>query len=480
MPSQPSSPPALDVPADLAAPVFDRRRAWLVTALIVTFMIVNFADKSVLGLAADPIMDELGISHSAYGLISSSYSILFSLSGLVVGFFSARVSSRVLLFVMCLVWGLAQLPVLIVTAVPALVAGRVLLGAAEGPATPMSMHALYKWFPVGRRGLPSALQISGAALGTLIAAPLVTWLITQFGWRSAFAALAVTSLVWSAVWWFVGRDGPYDQPAARVPARTGGPVRIPAGTGGPVRVPAEPGGPVREPAETEGPVRVPYRRLLLSGTVIGSVTSAFGASWAMALSQAWLPSYLKNELTMSPGTAAAVLSAVSALSFVLLLALSPAVDRLTRRGVSLRLSGGVPQGLAVACAGVAMAVFPFVGPLPVRLALIAVAFAVHSIAFPLHYMTAAAVVPASQRGALFGIVAATGTLPGLLAPSLTGRLLDTAPSAGAGYAQSFALAAVVMITCGAVAVCCIRPARDAARLGALRGRPEPVSPDPVR
>ncbi|MYQ84565.1 MULTISPECIES: MFS transporter [unclassified Streptomyces] len=480
MPSQPSSPPALDVPADLAAPVFDRRRAWLVTALIVTFMIVNFADKSVLGLAADPIMDELGISHSAYGLISSSYSILFSLSGLVVGFFSARVSSRVLLFVMCLVWGLAQLPVLIVTAVPALVAGRVLLGAAEGPATPMSMHALYKWFPVGRRGLPSALQISGAALGTLIAAPVVTWLITQSGWRSAFAALAVTSLVWSAVWWFVGRDGPYDQPAARVPARAGGPVRIPAGTGGPVRVPAEPGGPVREPAETEGPVRVPYRRLLLSGTVIGSVTSAFGASWAMALSQAWLPSYLKNELTMSPGTAAAVLSAVSALSFVLLLALSPAVDRLTRRGVSLRLSGGVPQGLAVGCAGVAMAVFPFVGPLPVRLALIAVAFAVHSIAFPLHYMTAAAVVPASRRGALFGIVAATGTLPGLLAPSLTGRLLDTAPSAGAGYAQSFALAAVVMITCGAVAVCCIRPARDAARLGTLRGRPEPVSPDPVR
>ncbi|MFD7493018.1 MFS transporter [Streptomyces sp. NPDC059832] len=434
MPSQPSPPLAPDAPGDLAAPAFDRRRAWLVTALIVTFMIVNFADKSVLGLAADPIMDELDISHSTYGLISSSYSILFSLSGLVVGFFAARISSRVLLFVMCVVWGLAQLPVLIVSAVPALVAGRVLLGAAEGPATPMSMHALYKWFPVGRRGLPSALQISGAALGTLIAAPVVTWLITRFGWRSAFAALAVASLVWSAVWWFVGRDGPYDRPSARVPAGTG------------------------------GPARVPYRRLLLSGTVIGSVTSAFGASWAMALSQAWLPSYLRNELTMGPGTAAAVLSAVSAFSFVLLLALSPMVDRLTRRGVSLRLSSGVPQGLAVACAGAAMAVFPFVGPLPVRLVLIAVAFAVHSIAFPLHYMTAAAVVPASQRGALFGIVAATGTLPGLLAPSLTGRLLDTAPSASAGYAQSFALAAGVMITCGAVAVCCIRPARDAARL----------------
>ncbi|MEV6746540.1 MFS transporter [Streptomyces sp. NPDC051080] len=437
MSSQPSPPLVLDGSGDLGPPAFDRRRAWLVTAMIVTFMIVNFADKSVLGLAADPIMEELDISHSTYGLISSSYSILFSLSGLVVGFFAARISSRVLLFVMCLVWGVAQLPVLIVAAVPALVAGRVLLGAAEGPATPMSMHALYKWFPVGRRGLPSALQIGGAALGTLVAAPVVTWLITGFGWRAAFVALAVTSLAWSVVWWFVGRDGPYDQPPARVRA------------------------------EATGPARVPYRRLLLSGTVIGSVASAFGASWAMALSQAWLPSYLKNELTMSPGTAAVVLSAVAALSFVLLLALSPVVDRLTRRGLSLRRSIGVPQGAAVMCAGAAMAVFPFVGPLPVRLALIAVAFAVHSIAFPLHYMTAAAVVPASQRGALFGVVAATGTLPGLLAPSLTGRLLDSASSTGAGYTQSFAVAAVVMIVCGAVSVCCIRPARDAARLGVV-------------
>ncbi|MCB5906182.1 MFS transporter [Streptomyces pinistramenti] len=440
MSSQPSAPPALGASGSLDAPAFDRRRAWLVTALIVTFMIVNFADKSVLGLAADPIMAELDISHSAYGLISSAYSILFSLSGLVVGFCSARISSRVLLFVMCLVWGLAQLPVLIVAAVPTLVAGRILLGAAEGPATPISMHALYKWFPVGRRGLPSALQISGAALGTLIAAPVVTWLITRFGWRSAFAALAVMSLTWSVVWWFAGHDGPYDRP------------------------------PVRVRAEAGRPARVPYRRVLLCGTVLGSVTSAFGASWAMALSQAWLPSYLRNELTMDPGTVAAVLSSVSAFSFVLLLALSPLVDLMTRRGVSLRLSSGVPQGLAVGCAGVAMAVFPFAGSLPVRLGLITVAFGAHSIAFPLHYMTAAAVVPASQRGALFGVVAATGTLPGLLAPSLTGRLLDTAPSASAGYAQSFALAAAVMVVCGAVAACCIRPARDAARLGAPQAR----------
>ncbi|MEU6992595.1 MFS transporter [Streptomyces sp. NPDC046465] len=417
-------------------PRFDRRRAWLIAALIVTFMLVNYADKSVLGLAAVPIMDELDISNSTYGAISSSFAVLFSLSGLIVGFVSARISSRVLLFAMAAVWAVAQLPVLFVASVPALVTGRVLLGAAEGPAASMSMHALYKWFPADRRGLPSALQISGAALGTLVAAPVVTWLITDFGWRSAFAVLAVTSATWSLVWWKVGHDGPYDRErAAEVP---------------------------HAPDRRD---RLPYRRLLLNGTVLGSIAGAFGASWAMAVSHAWLPAYLRTQLDMTPGGAATLISAVSAFSLVLLLSVPVFVDKLRRRGSSVRRSSGVPQGVAVIVAALAMAAFPFMDGRGAHLALLAVAFGGHAIVFPLHYMTTSAVIPPLQRGAVFGIVAAVGTSPGLVAPYLTGRLLDSAASRSAGYTQAYLLSAAVMLVCGLIALAAIRPDRDARRLG---------------
>ncbi|MEW2298266.1 MFS transporter [Streptomyces sp. NPDC006743] len=412
-----------------------RRRAWLITALIVAFMLVNYADKSVLGLAAVPIMDELHISNSTYGLISSSFALLFSLSGLLGGIVSARVSSRVLLTVLAALWAAAQLPVLLVASVPALVAGRVLLGFAEGPAAPMSMHALYTWFPEDRRGLPSALQISGAALGTLIAAPVVTWLITAFGWRSAFAALAAVSVVWGLLWWRTGHDGPYGHDPVHGAA-----------------------------AGSAAAVRPPLRRLLLNGTVLGSIAGAFGASWALSLSQAWLPAYLRTELGMSPGGAATLISAVSGFSFVLLLTVSPLVDALNRRGVPIRWSTGAPQGIAVAVAAAAMAALPFAGARPLLLALLAVAFGAHAIAFPLHYMTTAAVVPSARRGAVFGIVAATGTLPGLVAPYLTGRLLDSAPSRSTGYTHAFLLSAAVMLVCGLIAVTAIRPERDVRRL----------------
>ncbi|MGW4379571.1 MFS transporter [Kitasatospora sp. NPDC004531] len=443
MAPRPLAPPIDRTGAPAADPPYDRRRAWLVTAMIVAFMVVNFADKSVLGLAAVPIMDELDIDNSTYGLISSAFALLFSLSGLLVGFLSTRMSSRMLLFALTLLWAVAQLPVLLSATVPALIAGRALLGAAEGPAASMSMHALYKWFPPSRRGLPSALQIGGAALGTLVAAPVLTWIITGHGWRSAFAALAVVSALWGLLWWRVGHDGPFDHTRA-APAD---------GTPG------------------TGPRRLPYRRLLTTGTVLGSISSAFGAAWALSLSQAWLPAYLRTELGLAPNAAATAISAVSAFGLLLLLTVSPLMDALKSRGWSSRWSTGATQGLAVCAAGCAMAAFPFTDAAVPRLILIAFAFGAVGVAIPLHYMTTAEVVPTAQRGALFGIVAATGTLPGLAAPFLTGHLLDTADDPGTGYRTAFLVAALVMTAAGALAVVAIRPERDARRLGLEPQRP---------
>ncbi|MEU1046474.1 MFS transporter [Streptomyces sp. NPDC005897] len=445
MAPQPSAPPADRSARRPAARPLDHRRAWLVTAMIVTFMVINFADKSVLGLAAVPIMDELHLSNSTYGLISSSFYLLFSLSGLVVGFFSSRVSSRTMLFVMALLWAVAQLPVLAVAAVPTLIAGRVLLGVAEGPAASMSMHALYKWFPPERRGLPSALQIGGAAIGTLVSAPLLTWLITDFGWRSAYAVLAVVSLLWALVWWRTGHDGPYDEtrPPRAVDSR---PVR-----------------------------RLPYRRLLMNGTTVGSIAGAFGAAWALALAHAWLPAYLRTQLGLGPQTVATVISGISGLSLVLLLTVSPLMDALKARGVSSRWSSGAAQGVSVCVAGCAMAAFPFTDGDVVRLLLIGVAFGTVAVAIPLHYVTVAEVVPPTQRGAVFGIVAATGTLPGLIAPFVTGHLIDSADTASVGYATAFLIAAAVMLPAGASAIITIRPEQDARRLGLL-----PLATDPEK
>ncbi|WP_309141881.1 MFS transporter [Streptomyces griseicoloratus] len=435
LPSRPSSDRRAVEP-----PPFDRSRAWLTLVMVVAFMMINYADKSVLGLAAVPLMDELGIDKSTYGLVSGAFYALFSVTGLVVGLLSARWSTRTLLLVMAALWAVAQLPALMAS-VPALIAGRLLLGAAEGPAASMSMHALYGWFPPGRRGMPSALQIGGAALGTAVSAPLLTWLIVDFGWRSAFIALSITSAAWCVVWYAVGKDGPYGGAAPAAPA-----LRPPDGS--------RPAAPL-----------APLSRMLRNGTVVGGILSAFGSHWALALSSAWLPVYLQTHLGMAAGRASVTISAVSALSLVLLLTVPALVDRRKRRGRAGRATDGLAQGLAVLVSGGALALLPFTEPRPLQLVLVALAFGCHAVALPLHYVTTAAVVPAARRGAVFGVVAATGTLPGMFVPYLTGRMVDGAASEAAGYTMAFLLSAAVMAVCGAVAMAAIRPERDARALG---------------
>ncbi|GGQ90952.1 MFS transporter [Streptomyces flaveolus] len=439
LPSRRSSPEQA-----LEPPPFDRPRAWLILVMVVVFMMVNYADKSVLGLAAVPLMDELGMDKSTYGLVSSAFYVLFSVSGLVVGLLSARWSTRTLLLAMAALWAVAQLPVLVAT-VPALIAGRLLLGAAEGPAASMSMHALYAWFPPDRRGMPSALQIGGAALGTAVSAPVLTWFIVHLGWRSAFIALAITSATWCVVWYAVGKDGPY-----------GGAAPEPRSAPKPSAT---------DDARPPAAAPPPLWRLLLSGTVVGGVLSAFGSHWALALSNAWLPVYLQTELGFGATGASAAISAVSVLSLLLLLTVPALVDRRKRRGRAGRATDGLAQGLAVLVSGAALVLLPLADQRPLQLALIAVAFGCHSVALPLHYVTTAAVVPAARRGAVFGVVAATGTLPGMFVPFLTGRMVDGAASETAGYSAAFLLTAAVLTACGVAAMAMIRPARDARAFG---------------
>ena len=81
--------------------------AWKITFLLFLFMLVNFADKIVVGLAGAPIMDELNLQPEQFGLLGSSFFFLFSISAIVVGFIVNRVATRWVLLVMAVVWSLA-------------------------------------------------------------------------------------------------------------------------------------------------------------------------------------------------------------------------------------------------------------------------------------------------------------------------------------------------------------------------------------
>ena len=123
------------------------RYGWFMTFSLLFLMMLSWADKAVLGIAAVPLMKQLGITPEQFGLVGSAMFLTFGVAQIVAAPIANKVSSKWILLVLCLLWSVAQVPILLFASLPALWASRLLLGAGEGPLAPVLMHGIYKWFP---------------------------------------------------------------------------------------------------------------------------------------------------------------------------------------------------------------------------------------------------------------------------------------------------------------------------------------------
>jgi MFS family permease len=406
---------------------------WTGVALVFLFMLINFADKAVIGLASVPIMRELGLSHTQFGLLGSAFFWLFSLSGVVGGFLANRLSTKTLMLVMGLIWAAALLGMSATSSFMALLIGRVVLGAAEGPAFPVALHAVYKWFGDRSRALPTSVVASGAAFGTGIVAPLITWIIVHYGWHAAFGALGVVGLVWACLWFLLAAEGPATQSA---------------------------------PVDAVSSSFIPYRQLLLSRTAAGVYLGGFAAYWVIALNIVWLANYLVKAAHLAPARAAWVIALPSAMQMMLAPSCAYLSQVLSRRGYSSRVSRGLLGAACVVIAGVSMACLPLLNMGALEVLLIGLSFSIGSVFFTLGSTLIGEIAPANQRGAMLGITNSIHTVAGLCAPFAMGLIVDIGLDPMEGFRTGFLYAGTLVTVLGLLAATLINPEHDLQRFRA--------------
>jgi MFS transporter, ACS family, D-galactonate transporter len=412
------------------------RQAWLMVALLFLFMVINFADKAVVGIAAVPIMDELHLGPREFGLLGSSFFLLFAVSAIVTGFIVNRVETRWALLVMGLVWALTQFPMLGNAGFATLIAARIALGAGEGPAYPVALHSAYKWFPNELRTVPTAIVAQGAGIGIMVALPLLNWVIVRYSWHWAFGVLGIAGLVWSAAWFVLGREGPLTAAAAAA---------------------------ARATTTEQAPDRIPYGQLLLSPTILACWAANFGAYWGLSQALSWQGAFLIKGLGLAQGSIGLLGALPAGASVVVILAAGWYSQRLLARGVSSRLARGLLGGGCVALGGLALAVMPFVPGIAAKIALATIGIAVPSVINVIGQTVVSELTPVAQRGALLAIGTAIATSAGLLAPYVMGSVVETAATPLAGFNTGFMICGVIMLVGGLLGMALIRPERDALR-----------------
>src|ERR1700693_608897 len=310
--------------------------AWKITFLLFLFMLVNFADKIVVGLAGVPIMTELKLDPEQFGLLGSSFFFLFSIAAIVVGFIVNRIDTRWVLLVLAAIWALGQFPMGGTLTFTTRLICRVILGAGEGPAGAVAVHAIYKWFPDEKRTLPTAVLSQGSAFGIILAVPALNWVIVNYSWHYAFGVLGVVGLMLVVAWLILGEEGPLVQTATMAAA---------------------------DP-------RLPYFRLLTSRTFIGCCAATFGAYWALSLGLTWFTPFIVKGLGFSQQDAGwiSILPWVFGAVVVLLTGWTSQV--LMARGVSTRGARGVLGAVPLIVGGSILAVIPYVEGAGLQIALL--------------------------------------------------------------------------------------------------------------
>lgn len=409
--------------------------AWGITLLVFLFMLINFADKAVLGLAATPMMAELKLTPEQFGLLGSAFYLLFPVSAVVAGFITNRRAAHPVLLVLAVLWSAVQFPMLATVTLPLLLGSRILLGLAEGPAYPVAIHAVYKWFPDSLRALPTAIVAQGASAGVIVAVPTLNWIIVDYSWHWAFGALGIAGLVWAAGWLVLGREGTL--------------VDAPLGK-----------------AETSDHP-IPYRLLLLCPTVIATCCVGFASYWGLSLVLTWFTAYMVDGLGFSQmlGGDLSVLPWLS--GSVVVLAGAWLSQTLTTQGVPSRLSRGVLPCLAVLVGG-CMLPFIAVAQEPwVKLGLLVGGTAIGGTIFVVVPIIISEVTPQPQRAAMLAIVNSIMTLGGVAAPVVMGSVLQNAATRLGGYDRGFLILGFLLIAGGVIGVLFIRPETDRRRLSSF-------------
>lgn len=432
-PAHPSETRTAD-PPERPGPVL----AWAITAMLVVFVVINWADKTVFGIAAQPLREELGLSSAQVGFVGSAFFFLFSISGLTVGFIANRVRTKWVLLTLAALWSLTMVPVLVSASVVTLLISRIGLGAAEGPAGAMANAGAFEWFPEQKRGLPSAWLSSGASIAKIAIAPVLALIVAQWGWRAAFLSLALVGVAWCAAWAVIGREGPY---AARR-TTTGAPAAT---------------------AERS----VPFRRIALSRSFIGGVLGTFAMYGMVSVVLTWLPSYFELGLGFDRLQAGMMFGLPSVVGMAAMLLGSWFTDRRVTAGASPRVMRGVVPAVGMLVGGLLLISLPHIGPAYLAVAAVVFGYGFGTIAMPVMNAVVAQICPAHQRPGALGVFLALQTSAGLVAPALTGALVDAAPEPAAGFAFAFQVFGIAVVLGGLAMLLLVDPLRDARRIRAV-------------
>lgn len=179
----------------------DRWR-WFVLLLLATGVLIAFVDRTSISsaIADRRFVGDFALTNVGRGWVGSAFFWSYGLMQVPMGWVVDRYGVKRAYTICFLLWSAATVATGLVSTLPALVAMRLLVGAAEGVVIPASYRWIRNHFDELHGGTAIGIFAMGNKFGPALGAPIAAWLIVKYDWRVMFIVTGVAGLAWLIAW----------------------------------------------------------------------------------------------------------------------------------------------------------------------------------------------------------------------------------------------------------------------------------------
>lgn len=250
------------------------RYRWLVSGLIFFITLVNFIDRSAISFVIGPLKEEFHFSDTQFGMILSAFGLGYILLTAFGGWLVDRWGAKIVWPLAAISWSLCVAFLGFAVGFWSFIGLRLLLGMTEGPHFPAVTRAVSDWLPPSERARALSFALVAIPLSSVVGAPITSYLVADLGWRMMFFIISAVGILWALVWYKVFTDRPESSPHVNA---------------------AELQWIRQEKSQKNTDEKIDWRFLLTHPTLIANNIAYFAFGYMLFFATLWLPGYFLRQ-----------------------------------------------------------------------------------------------------------------------------------------------------------------------------------------
>ena len=377
------------------------RGALLVLGLAV---LLNYVDRANLAIAAPLLQDELSLSSVQIGVLLSSFFWVYAPAQVLGGWLVHRFDVRLVMAAGVALWATATALTGLAGGFASILLWRLLLGLGESVTFPTWQLIVARQTVEHERGRANGFVGAGQGVGPMLGSLFGGLAMAQFGWRAMFIGLGIITLLWLWPWFLVTRSGGFDAPNDQ---------ELPS---------------------------ISYAAILRQREFWGAALGHFCLNYTFYFVMTWLPTFLVKAGGFTVSEMAGISAGIYGTYAVATAVAGTASDRWIRRGGAVTrvrktfvLTSALGAAVTIACSAV----------VPPRDAvwLLGAAGVFFGLSTPTIFAIGGTLAGPRAAGRWAGAQNVAGQLAGILAPVVTGLIVDRTGA----FSWAFVVAAVASV-----------------------------------